>query len=138
MEADATARGQNRPPINSAVGHAVARLRPTARVRPTLPVGLTPCEHGFEASDPYVRKFWVAALGPGAVAELLRMARAAQCDEEVRLPRHLPQLLKAGLVSIVDGRLSILERIPTVPPNMRWRFSPEISAEHKAWLAGTT
>lgn len=98
-----------------------------------MPVGLTPCHDGFEASDPYIRKFWVAALGPGAVAELLRLVRAAGKGEEVRLPRYLPQLLKAGLVSIVEGRLSVLERIPAVPTELRWRFSPDIAAQHGVW-----
>lgn len=75
----------------------------------------------------------MAAMGPGAVAELLRLVRAAGKGEEVRLPRHLPQLLRAGLVSIVDGKLSVVERIPLVPPELRWRFSPEIASEHGLW-----
>lgn len=110
-----------------------APLRPTARVRPTIHVSVAPRDEGFEPSDPYVRKFWVAALGPGAVAELLRLASAAGKGEEVRLPRHLPQLLRVGLVSIVDGRLSVVERIPVVPPELRWRFTPDIAADHRTW-----
>ncbi|MGD2101739.1 MAG: hypothetical protein PVG83_05830 [Acidimicrobiia bacterium] len=99
-----------------------------------MKVGLIPRAEGFEASDPYVRKFWVAALGPGAVAELLRLVRAAGKGEEVRLPRHLPQLLRAGLVVIVDGELAVTERIPEVPRELRWRFSPDISAQHATWV----
>lgn len=99
-----------------------------------MPVGLKPCDRGLQPSDPYVRKFWVAALGPGAVAELLRLVRAAGKGEEVRLPRHLPQLLRAGLVTILDGKLSVLERIPIVPPELRWRFSPDIASEHSSWV----
>jgi hypothetical protein len=121
--------------MNSAVGPAGALVRPTARIRPTVPVRLIPTNTGLEASDPYVRRFWVAALGPGAVAELLRLVSAAGKGEDVRLPRHLPQLLKAGLVSVVDGTLGVQERIPEVPPAMRWRFPPSIAAEHAAWLA---
>lgn len=121
--------------MKSAVGPAGALVRPTARVRPTLPVRLIPSDQGFEASDPYVRKFWVAALGPGAVAELLRLVSAAGKGDEVRLPRHLPQLLRAGLVSVVDGSLAVCERIPRVPLEMRWRFSPDIAAQHAAWVA---
>jgi len=135
MRAGAPASGQNRPPIKRAVGNVGAPLRPTARVRPTIHVGVTPRDEGFEPSDPYVRKFWVAALGPGAVAELLRLASAAGKGEEVRLPRHLPQLLRVGLVSIVDGRLSVVERIPMVPPELRWRFTPDVAAAHSAWSA---
>jgi hypothetical protein len=99
--------------MRSAVGHVGAPVRPTAHVRPTVPVRLIPTDHGVEASDPYVRKFWVAALGPGAVAELLRLVSAAGKGEEVRLPRHLPQLLRTGLVTVVDGTLAVKERIPS-------------------------
>lgn len=98
-----------------------------------MPVRLIPADVGLEASDPYVRRFWVAALGPGAVAELLRLVSAAGKGEEVRLPRHLPQLLRAGLVEIVDGALAVVERIPLVPPEMRWRFPPDVAAQHAAW-----
>lgn len=135
MRAGAPASGQNRPPINSAVGPAGAPVRPTARIRPTVPVKLIPSDNGIEPSDPYVRRFWVAALGPGAVAELLRLVSAAGKGEEVRLPRHLPQLLRAGLVSVVGGTLAVVERLPVVPAEMRWRFPPGVAGEHSKWLA---
>jgi hypothetical protein len=134
MRAGAPASGQNRPPIDSAVGHAGAPLRPTARIRPTVPVRLIASAAGVEVADPYVRKFWVAALGPGAVAELLRLVSAAGKGEDVRLPRHLPQLLRAGLVRIVEGTLAVEERIPHVPAEMRWRFPPDLAAQHAEWL----
>ena len=137
MRTGAPASGQNRPPIDSAVGPAGALVRPTAQVRPTVPVKLIPCDTGIAPSDPYVRRFWVAALGPGAVAELLRLVSAAGKGEEVRLPRHLPQLLRAGLVYVVDGTLAVHQRIPRVPVEMRWRFTPDVALEHSAWLAKT-
>lgn len=86
-------------------------------------------------SDPYVRRFWVAALGPGTVAELLRLVRAADRGEEVRLPRNLPALLRTGLVSVVDGCLGVAAAFPIVPPEMRWRFPPALAAEHRRWIA---
>jgi hypothetical protein len=98
-------------------------------------VRLIHAKEGLEATDPYVRRFWVAALGPGAVAELLRLVSAAGKGEEVRLPRHLPQLLKAGLVTVVDGNLGVREKIPHVPADMRWRFPPDLAAQHAAWMA---
>ncbi len=135
MRAGAPASGQNRPPIDSAVGPAGAPVRPSARVRPTVPVRLISAESGIPPSDPYIRKFWVAAIGPGAVAELLRLVRAAGKGEEVRLPRYLPQLLRAGLVSVVDGTLAVRELVPQVPAELRWRFPPDIAVQHAAWLA---
>jgi len=89
---------------------------------------------GIDPSDRYVRKFWVAALGPSAVAELLRLVSAAGKGEEVRLPRYLPHLLRAGLVRIVDGALAVDSLIPAVPVEMRWRFPPDLAAQHAAWL----
>jgi hypothetical protein len=134
MRAGAPASGQNRPPIDSAVGPAGALVRPSARIRPTVPVRLIPTDAGIEPSDPYVRKFWVAALGPGAVAELLRLVNAAGKGEEVRLPRYLPQLLRANLVSVVDGILAVPERLPQVPLQLRWRFPPDVAMQHSVWL----
>ncbi len=134
MRAEAPVNGQSRPPKPSA-GQTGAALRPTARIRPTVPVTLSGGEGTFDPSDPYVRRFWVAALGPGAVAELLRLARAARRGEEVRLPRHLPLLLKSGLVSIERGRIAVVERFPVVPTEMRWRFPPAVAAEHSRLLA---
>jgi hypothetical protein len=99
-----------------------------------VPVKLIHSSEGIEPSDPYVRRFWVAALGPGAVAELLRLVSAARKGEWVRLPRHLPQLLRAGLVRIVDGNLAVEALVPPVPPEMRWRFPPDIAAAHSLWL----
>lgn len=76
----------------------------------------------------------MAALGPGAVAELLRLVSAGGKRGEVRLPRYLPHLLRADLVSIVDGTLCVLDRIPLVPVEMRWRFGPDLAAAHAEWL----
>ncbi|MFV1963285.1 MAG: hypothetical protein ACC658_15815, partial [Acidimicrobiia bacterium] len=77
MRTEAPVSGQNRPPNETAVGHTGASVRPTARVRPVVPVRLSKSEGRFRPSDPYVRRFWVAAIGPSAVAELLRLVRAA-------------------------------------------------------------
>jgi hypothetical protein len=100
-----------------------------------VPVRLIEARDGVEPSDPYVRKFWVAALGPGAVAELLRLVSAAGKGEEVRLPRYLPHLLRAGLVTIVEGSLAVQSLVPVVPPEMRWRFPPDLAALHSTWTA---
>lgn len=134
MRTGASSSGQNRPPIKNAVRHVGAPVRPTAQVRPTVPVRLRDSNHPFSPSDPYVRRFWVAAMGPGAIAELLRLISAAGKGEDVRLPRYLPHLLRAHLVEIDDGVLTVETTLPAVPAEMRWRFPPHIAAEHSAWL----
>ena len=77
----------------------------------------------------------MAALGPGAVAELLRLMRAADTGEEVRIPRYLPLLLKTGLVRARTGCLLVADRLPVVPMELRWRFPPGLAAEHGRVLA---
>jgi len=129
MSTGAPAGGHHRPP-KSAAGHAGASVRPTALERPTVPTRLVLATNGFDPADQYVRRFWVAAIGPTAVTELLRLVRAAGKGEEVRLPRHLPHLLKAGLVIVEDGALVVRDRLPQVPLELRWRFSPSLSIEH--------
>lgn len=123
-----------RPPANNAATAGSASVRPTAQVRPIVPVELIRSSAGFRPDDPYVRRFWVAALGPGAIAELLRLVRAAEKGEGVRLPRYLPQLLKANLVTSSSGALAVSNRIPAVPRELQWRFPPSLAGEHTRWL----
>ena len=137
MRAEAPVSGQNRPPNETAVGHTGASVRPTARVRPVVPVRLSKNEGRFHPSDPYVRRFWVAAIGPSAVAELLRLVRAAGKGEDVRLPRHLPILIHAGLAIGKDGCIVVDARFPEVPIELRWRFPPSLGAEHNRLLTGS-
>ena len=90
---------------------------------------------GFEPSDPYVRRFWVAAIGSSAVAELLRLVRAAEKGEAVRLPRTLPILLKTGLIKAETSGLVVFDRIPAVPIELSWRFPPSLGSEHSRMLS---
>jgi len=134
MRTEAPVSGQNRPPRVTAAMQTGASVRPTARVRPEIPVKLDAHSQRFDPSDPYVRRFWVAAIGPGAVTELLRLIRAAGEGKSVRLPRSLPVLLKAGLVRSDSGWLIVSARIPEVPVELRWRFPPRLAAEHTRFV----
>jgi hypothetical protein len=135
MRAEAPASGQCRPPTTTVAGHAGASLSPTVRIRPTVPARLAEAETGLvDVGDPYVRRFWVAAIGPSAVAEVMRVTRAAEKGEDVRLPRHLPMFLRLGFVRVSDGCLIVPSKLPVVPPELRWRFPPGLAAEHSRWL----
>lgn len=79
----------------------------------------------------------MAAIGAGAVAELLRLVRAAEKGEEVRLPRNLPLLLRIGLVAIDSGWLTVVRAIPEVPIELRWRFPPSLAAEHSTFRSSS-
>ena len=126
--------GVARPPANDAAFPGDASVRASARIRPVVPVRLVASRTGLMPDDPYVRRFWVAALGSGAIAELLRLVRAAEKGEGVRLPRYLPQLMKAGLVTSARGALVVKSRIPPVPRELQWRFPPTLAGEHSRWV----
>lgn len=85
-------------------------------------------------TDPYVRRFWVAAVGSEAIAELLRLVRAAEKGEGVRLPRSLPTLLRFHLARAESSGLIVFDRIPAVPRELRWRFPPSLAADHSRWV----
>jgi hypothetical protein len=123
-----------RPPHRQALGLSGASVSPTARVRPVVPVRLEASSARFAPTDPYVRRFWVAAIGSAAVAELLRLVRAAEKGEGVRLPRYLPSLIRSGLVKADSGGLVVVDHIPEVPRNLLWRFPPSLAADHRRWL----
>lgn len=76
----------------------------------------------------------MAAIGSTAVAELLRLVRAAEKGEGVRLPRTLPTLLRLGLVQAESGGLMVFDRVPAVPVELRWRFPPSLGADHSRWI----
>lgn len=122
-----------RPPVPAASNSEVP-VRPTARVRPLMPVRLQAVGTGFSPDDPYVRRFWVAALGPGPVAELLRLIRAGAEQSDVPIPVWLPTLLRADLVRVEHGELLVLALVPAVPPSFTRRFPPGLREEHRRLL----
>ena len=107
---------------------------PAGEVRPVVPVRLEPRPGGFEPSDPYVRRFWVAAIGSSAVAELLRLVgrprgEGCGCPE----PSRSCSALAWSKPRPPAWWCSI---IPVVPVEMRWRFPPSLGAEHSRWVRG--
>jgi len=138
MRAEAPGSGRDaRPPHRHATGLSGASVRPTARVRPVVPVRLEHSSARFRPTDPYVRRFWVAAIGSAAVAELLRLVRAAEKGEGGRLPRYLPSLIRTGLVKAESGGLVVVDHVPQVPKNLLWRFPPSLASDHSRWLGLT-
>jgi hypothetical protein len=72
-----------------------------------------PC-NGVLPDDPYVRSHWVAALGPSAVVDLLRLSAAAEQARPIPQPLSLPLLLSEGLAAWDDGELVVPHPLPRV------------------------
>lgn len=93
-------------------------------------------EDRFPVTHPYVRRFWTAALGPGAVADLLRLAAAARRGRSLRRPEHLPVLVAAGLVGAADRRRPVVMlTVPRVPAPLLRRMPPALVREHAGAVA---
>lgn len=103
------------------------QMRRTAQHRSSISPKSEPGPRdGFAMTDPYVRRYWVAAIGPGAVADLLRLAAAAQSGRSLRTPTHLSTLVRYGLVRRSPGSVIVLESVPPLPRDLHDRLKPDI------------
>jgi hypothetical protein len=93
-------------------------------------VQLSPATSAYHPTDPYVRRFWAAALGPSAVVDLLRLSQAARRRQRVRRPLRLRSLLEAGLVRIDGESILVVEEIPPLPPRLVARLPVHLRREH--------
>lgn len=91
---------------------------------------------GVAATHAYVRRYWIPIIGPGAVADLLRLTAAAQSGRSLPEPIHLPALLRSGLarrerdVVIVPTTVRPLDRalVRRLPPWLRRTHPSRIPA----------
>ena len=97
------------------------------------PVVWDSSDNGYPATSHYVRTFWTAALGPGAVADLLRLATAASRGRSLRRPLSLSRLCAAGLAREHDGRLEVRTVIPPLTPTQVKSLHPSIRRLHDAY-----
>jgi len=110
--------------------------RPTAVTRPDITPGVWEDAHaalGYAPDDAYVRRFWVAALGSGAVADLMRLSVAAQRDRSLPQPTHLPLLIHEGLVCDDGGRILVRTAVPPLAGRHVRRLSPRLRRQHAWW-----
>jgi hypothetical protein len=107
-------------------------LRPTAQERPLVtPRVWREATGSFPVTHPYVRRYWTAAIGPGAVADLLRLATAARRGRSLRRPVHLPVLVAAGLVLVRDGSYHVATTVPALPASAARRLPPALLRQHR-------
>jgi hypothetical protein len=90
---------------------------------------------GFPAHHRYVRRFWSAALGPAAVADLLRLIAAATDRRPLPRPEYLHVLTGAGLVLGSGGTIWVRRLVPPLGESQTRRLPPALRAEHHKALA---
>jgi hypothetical protein len=90
---------------------------------------------GLPVHDPYVRTFWVATIGQGAVADLLRLIGCARRKTPLRRPNFLHVLLRHELATVdEDGVIVVPESIPVVPPTLVRTLHPALRFAHAEWV----
>ncbi len=114
---------------------AVGVTRRTAIERPWItPRLLAGDRAGHELDDPAIRRFWTALVGPGAVADLLRMSRAAVTGRAIREPLHRWALLREHAIWW-DGRdLWTHARVPFLTDRQLARLRPSLRVEYRSVL----
>jgi hypothetical protein len=129
-------RRDARPPIDTDAAPVpdaakVTPARVTALPRPwILPRLTSAADPGHPPDDPAVRRFWTAVVGPGAVADLLRLTAAAHAGRRIRRPVHLPLLLREGLAHRRGPTIMVHPNVPALAPTHRLRLSPALRVEY--------
>jgi hypothetical protein len=106
-------------------------MRRTARPRPMVRPMPLAGTHGYPLTHPVARRWWSALLGPGAVADLLRLATAAQRGRSLPRPVHLDQLARAGLVHFAGRTIHVVTALPRIPPGWLAGLHPTLRREHE-------
>ena len=107
--------------------------RRTAQPRNDITPIVWTCRSGadYPLDHPYVRRFWTALIGPGAVADLLRLATAARRGRSLLRPVHLATLTRAGFVTHDGQHVLVRTTIPRLSPDDVRRLHPALRAEHR-------
>ena len=105
-------------------------LRRTAQTRPFVSPQPMPATPGYPLTHPVALRWWSALLGPGAVADLLRLATAAQRGRSLPRPVYLNQLARAGLVQFAGTTIQVATALPRIPPAWLASLHPAIRREH--------
>lgn len=96
---------------------------------------IRPGGQGFSPGHEYVRRFWAAALGTGAIRDLTDLFLAGLRQRNVHEPFYLGVLLSAGLVEVSGDRIMMPARVPLLHSSMVARLSPALRADHRRWEA---
>jgi hypothetical protein len=113
-------------------GAAASPVRATARQRAIIrPIPWDWVDDGgYPPTHPYVRLYWTATIGPGAVADLLRLATAATRGRSLRRPTHLHVLVRAGLAHTHSGHVFVRTTIPSLNKIQTRLLPPDLRRQH--------
>ncbi len=112
-----------------------AAVRPTARNRRWVtPLLFDRQAQGHRPDDPAVRRFWTAVVGPGAVADLLRLTAAAHAGIRIREPLRLARLTAEGLIDRSGSLVLVRPRIPFLARRHLRLLTPALRAEYRRLL----
>jgi hypothetical protein len=136
-----TLRRDARPPITTDAAPApdaaaVIYLRPTVRPRPLIRPVLVPGCAGHRPDDPAVRRFWTAAIGPSAVADLLRLIAAARVGAVIREPLRLALLAGEGLCRRGGRVVLVGDHVPFLGERQLRRIHPGLRGEYRSLASG--
>lgn len=101
--------------------------------RPLYLVTVVAAQRGYRPTDLYVRRFWSAVLGVGAVTDLLRIVQAGVRGNSLRRPVNLSVLLAAGLVHVEGNIIHVPDRIPPLDKELAARLPPALRRAHREW-----
>ena len=123
-----------RPPIEMDAapypGAAANPIRRTARTRRIVtPQIWEGTDNGETLIDPGPRRRWCALIGPGAVADLLRLATAAARGRSLLRPVNLDTLARHGMVTSDGDRLLVRTTYPAITPHMNRRLHPTLRVD---------
>jgi hypothetical protein len=115
----------------------VAACRPTVVPRPWISAALRPGPAaGHHPTEAAVRRYWTALVGPGAVADLLRLIAAAGSGRRLREPIHLGVLAAEGLVHRTPEVVLVSALVPYLDEGRISRLRPSLRAEYRSLIAG--
>ena len=97
--------------------------------RPMVKPRLWTAPGGYPPDHVYVRRYWTAAIGAKAVADLLRLMQAAKRRRSIRRPVGTPVLARSGLVLGSGSALWVRSTVPPLPSEMLRRLPPALRHE---------
>lgn len=120
-----------------ASGAAEVASRTTALPRPWIVPRLIAADRpGHAPDDPAVRRYWTALIGPGAVADLLRLTASARNGRPIRRPLHLGLLLHEGLIGREAGHILVHRNVPMMTERHLRRLPASLRVEYRGLIGG--